>query len=306
MVYTREIPTAHSAIGAKKSESDSGIQAQSRHWWDANPMAYDWHDANPAPEGTLEFYQEIDRRFFSSSSFYGGWRPFEKLIPFDRLGGRSVLEIGCGMGSHAELLAKSGCRLTCIDLTDRAVANTARRLALHGLPSAVRQMDAEQMTFADSEFDFVWSWGVIHHSSNTDRALEQIYRVLKPGGELRFMVYHRRSVSGFYSLVRGLASGKFFRGMSAADVLSGYTDGYLARFYTSHELRELLLRCGFSRIETRILGQKSELLPLPGNGAIGNFKRDLLRIFPDPLAELVLSRFGYFLFSTAYKDAPAR
>jgi SAM-dependent methyltransferase len=287
---------------------EARAQTESRRWWDANPMSYDWHKTIIPAEGTREFYEEIDRRFFSSSSFYRdplpSARPFQRWIPFDLLRGKRVLEIGCGLGSHAQLMSEAGCNLTCIDLTDRAVENTSRRLNLCGLPADVRRMDAEEMGFADDEFDFVWSWGVIHHSAHTERILEQVYRVLKPGGEFRFMVYHRPSLSGLYSLGRGFFAGKFFQGMSARQVLSFYTDGYLARFYTRRELRDLLLHCGFARIETRVLGQKTELLPLPGKGALGSLKRVLLRAIPDRVAEQVLSAAGYFLFAVAHKDAP--
>ena len=287
---------------------EARAQTESRRWWDANPMSYDWHKTIVPTEGTREFYEEIDRRFFSSSSFYRdpliSARRFQRWIPFDLLRGKRVLEIGCGLGSHAQLMSEAGCNLTCIDLTDRAVENTRRRLDLCGLPADVRRMDAEKMGFADGEFDFVWSWGVIHHSAHTERILEQVYRVLKPGGEFRFMVYHRPSLSGLYSLGRGFFAGKFFQGMSAAQVLSFYTDGYLARFYTRRELRDFLLRFGFARIETRVLGQKTELLPLSGKGAVGSLKRVLLRAIPDRVAEQVLSAAGYFLFAVAHKDAP--
>jgi len=282
------------------------LQAESRSWWETNPMSYDWHKTILAPEGTREFYDEIDRRFFTSSSFYRGKRPFERWIPFDRLRGKRVLEIGCGLGAHAQLLSEAACDLTCIDLTEKAVENTRRRLELRGLRAEIRRMDAEQMDFPDSEFDFVWSWGVIHHSADTERILRHVCRVLKPGGEFRLMVYHRRSLSGLYCLARGFLAGKFLQGMSAQEVLSFYTDGYLARFYTRRELRELLLHCGFSGVETRVLGQKSELLPLPGRGASGRLKQTLLRGLPDALAERALSVAGYFLFAIARRDAPDR
>ena len=283
------------------------LQAESKGWWEANPMSYDWHKTLQPSEGTREFYEEVDRRFFSSSPSYRGKRPFDRWIPLDQIRGKRVLEIGCGLGTHAQLLSEAGCELTCIDLTDKAVENTRLRLHLRGLRADIRRMDAETMDFADGEFDLVWSWGVIHHSSDTERIIRQVFRVLKPGGEFRLMVYHRRSLSGLYCLVRGLLAGKFFKGMSAQEVLSFYTDGYLARFYTRRELRALLMRCGFSlEIETHVLGQKSELLPLPGKGASGRVKRALLRCIPDRLAESVLSVAGYFLFATARKSALGR
>jgi 2-polyprenyl-3-methyl-5-hydroxy-6-metoxy-1,4-benzoquinol methylase len=280
------------------------LQTESKSWWETNPMSYDWHGTLQLPEGTREFYDEIDRRFFTSSSFYRGKRPFEKWIPFDRLKGKRVLEIGCGLGAHAQLLSDAACNLTCIDLTENGVANTRRRLNLRGLHADIRQMDAEQMEFPDDEFDFVWSWGVIHHSADIERIVRNVFRALKPGGEFRLMVYHRRSISGLYCLARGLFTGKFFKGMSVQEVLSSYSDGHLARFYTRRELRELLMRCGFYKVEIQVLGQKSELLPLPGKGASGRAKDALLKILPDRLAERALSVAGYFLFAIAHKKAP--
>jgi len=278
------------------------LQTENKGWWETNPMAYNWHGTLKAPEGTAEFYDGIDHRFFTSSSFYRGKHPFERWIPFDRLEGKRVLEIGCGLGAHAQLLSEAGCHLTCIDLTAKAVDSTRRRLDLRGLPADVRQMDAEQMNFPDSEFDFIWSWGVIHHSADTERVIRQAFRVLKPGGEFRLMVYHRRSLSGLYCLGRGLLAGKFFKGMTTPEVLSYYTDGYLARFYTRRELRELLMQCGFSRVDLAVLGQKSELLPLSGRGASGRMKQVLLSGLPDGLAEHILSVAGYFLFADAHKN----
>jgi hypothetical protein len=92
--------------------------------------------------------------------------------------------------------------------------------------------------------------------------------------------------------------------MSREEVLSYYTDGYMARFYTRHELRELLTHCGFSPVKICVLGQKSELIPLPGKGASGRLKQVLLRSLPDRLAERMLSVAGYFLFAAAQKSAP--
>jgi 2-polyprenyl-3-methyl-5-hydroxy-6-metoxy-1,4-benzoquinol methylase len=292
----------HSARSEMATPKD--IQAQSKFWWESNPMGYDWHHTLPFAEGTPEYFAAIDRRFFLSSPAYAGKKPFEQLIPFGRLQGRRVLEIGCGLGAHAQLLAEAGCQLTCVDLTERGVSMTQRRLALRGLIADVRRMDAEEIVFPADEFDFVWSWGVIHHSSNTQRIVQQVYRVLKPGGEFRVMVYHVRSFWAWLSYFRGVVSGKVFQGMSAQDILNRYTDGYRAQFYTKAEFTALLALCGFSRIETRALGQKSELLPIPGKGVSGRIKRALLAKFPDRLAGAMLSRVGSFLFAIARKDVP--
>jgi 2-polyprenyl-3-methyl-5-hydroxy-6-metoxy-1,4-benzoquinol methylase len=277
------------------------LQKESRSWWSRNPMSYDWRGTNSSPEGTLEFFQEIDRRFFHASPFFRGERPFASLIPFDDLRGKRVLEIGCGLGSHSQLLAEAGCRLTSIDLTPRAIELTTRRLTLHDLPVDVREMDAERMTFADAEFDFVWSWGVIHHSAHTDKIVREIARALKPGGEFRFMVYHRRAFDTYTKMVRGLVTGKPLRGMSMDDILSFYTDGYLARFYTSKQLTKLIEDNGLKTECVSVMGQTSELVPLPGKGSIGKLKYGLVAKIPAGLAEIALRNTGSFLFATASK-----
>ncbi len=212
-----------------------------------------------------------------------------------------MLEIGCGMGAHSQLLAGAGCRLTCIDLTERAVEMTQARFLQKGISADVRLMDAEQMAFPSGEFEFVWSWGVIHHSGNTERIVREVHRVLKSSGEFRFMVYHKRSLLACTSLFRGVVSGKVFQGMSIPDILSFYTDGYLARFYRRSEILEMLRRGGFATVDTHVLGQKSELLPLPGRGATGRLKSALLAGIPDRLAEHLLSVVGSFLFAIARK-----
>ena len=264
-------------------------------------MSYDWRYTLRHREGTREFFQEIDERFFHSSPFYEGKPPFARLIPFDQIKGKRVLEIGCGLGSHAQLMAEAGCHVTAIDLTPKAVELTQKRLSLMGLAADVKQMDAEEMEFEDEEFDFVWSWGVIHHSANPESILNEVYRVLKPSGEVRLMVYHRRSLSAFVNVSRGILSGKALKGMSLADILSYYSDGYVARFYSRSEISRMLLSSGLSQVRSYVLGQTSELIPLPAKGPTAPLKSALLSKFPNFLAERILLSVGGFLFAVALK-----
>lgn len=107
--------------------------------------------------------------------------------------GRRVLEIGVGMGADLLRWARAGADVTGVDLTHRAVAVTIDRLAREDLSADVRVADAEALPFADGEFDLVWSWGVLHHTPRTDTAILEACRVLRPGGRLKVMLYHRRS-----------------------------------------------------------------------------------------------------------------
>ena len=168
-------------------------QSANKTWWEATPMRYDWRDEITAPPGTESYFREIDRRFLWSARKYMPWRqvPFDLVIPFEQLRDKDVLEIGVGQGTHAQLLAPHCKSFTGIDLTSYAAEMTSQRLRLVNLPGKVMQMDAEEMDFADNMFDFIWSWGVIHHSADTRRVLQEMHRVLRPGGRCTVMVYHK-------------------------------------------------------------------------------------------------------------------
>src|SRR6266478_5651080 len=143
-------------------------QQVNREWWESNPMTYDWEKTLQIDPGTLKWYDEIDRRFLESAYYAAGQndQPFGRFLKPEFVSGKQVLEIGCGMGTHAEMLVRSGAHLTAVDQTTPAVESVRRRIALKELSAEVSQQDAENLTFQDNVFDFVWTWGVIHHSSS--------------------------------------------------------------------------------------------------------------------------------------------
>ena len=95
---------------------------------------------------------------------------------------KKVLEIGVGLGADHQRFAEAGADLYGIDLTERAVEHTRRRLCLFGLSSKLFVGDAENLEFPSCFFDNVYSWGVLHHSPDTPKAIAEVYRVLKKGG----------------------------------------------------------------------------------------------------------------------------
>ncbi len=274
-------------------------QELNRTWWQSHPMRYDWKESIAHPEFSKEFYEEIDRRFFSNVREYMPWKniPFDPLIDFDRLRDQDVLEIGVGSGSHAGLLARHARTFTGIDLTDYAAESTSRRLKCFGLAGTVLQMDAEEMSFADDSFDFVWSWGVIHHSSDTRRILSEIARVLRPGGRAVTMVYHRNAWNYYLigGLIYGILRGGFFKTRSLHKTMQLQTDGAIARYYSAAEWRALVTEY-FAVDAVLVYGSKLELLPLPG----GSLKRVVSDMLPCRLARFFTNtcRWGSFLVST--------
>ncbi len=172
--------------------------------------------------------------------------------------GQDVLEIGVGMGADHLEWARSGPRhLAGIDLTPRAVTWTARRLGGYGLKSDLREGDAENLPFPDGSFDIVYSWGVLHHSPDTPRAFHEAHRVLRPGGTLRVMIYHRPSIVGAMLWARyGLAAGR--PGRSMQEIYAHHLESPGTKGYTVTEARRLV--APFSACDVRCATSFADLL----------------------------------------------
>jgi SAM-dependent methyltransferase len=279
-------------------------QVANQAWWERTPMRYDWREGLDQPPGSRGYFEEIDRRFLGSARGYMPERaiPFDAVIPFATLAGRDVLEIGVGQGTHARLLARHCKSYVGIDLTVAAAEMTARRFRLFDMPGLVLRMDAEALALREASFDYVWSWGVLHHTADTRRALSEICRVLRPGGACTVMVYYRSWWSYFAcGLLRWLClRGAAGRGVHGA--IQNGTDGAIARFYTPADW-QAVTRGLFEVTETAVYGQKSDLFPLP----YGRLKRRLMALLPDSAARFLTStlRMGSFLVVQMHKRRPA-
>ena len=272
-------------------------QQSNVNWWENNPMTYDWENTMKLPAGSREWYDEIDRRFLSASYFAKGsdGAPFGRFMKPDFLKGKDVLEIGCGMGTHASMLARTGARLTAVDLTERAIEVTRRRFDVFGLQGDILRADAEKLPFADASFDQVWSWGVIHHSSRFEACLAEIGRVLRPGGRLMLMVYYRPSIVYYLNngLIRGVLMGQLLR-KSLQQIYVDSGDGFYARVFNKPELRGHL-DGNFRDINLNVIGLKAELFPIPRT----KFKIALENMTPDWLASAVLGLWGSMIVAEA-------
>jgi SAM-dependent methyltransferase len=289
-----------------QEEREKWLEAN-KTWWETNPMRYDWLggklDKIPYPEFSKEFYREIDSRFFANANEYLPLKniPFDGLIDFESLRDKKVLEIGVGNGSHAQLLATYAGDFTGIDLTEYGVKSTTGRMNTFGLDKAkIIRMNAEDLQFESESFDFVWSWGVIHHSANPRRILQEIERVLKPGGTFKAMVYYRSFWSYYaFGLLAGLGKGYFFMGDSLHESVQKITDGAIARYYSTGEWKTELETAGLKVENIRIFGAKSAILPIPGS----RLKYKVLDLVPNPVSRFMTNnlRMGSFIVSEAKK-----
>lgn len=175
-----------------------------QNWWAENPMTYgETHGQTAFKEGsyemgTREFFDRIDQEFYSWNKPLHNKRPFDKLFPFEKYQGKKVLEIGCGLGCMLMNWAKNGANCTGVDLNPTSIEQTKRRFELHDLKADIRLEDANNLPFEDNSFDYVWSWGVLHHSPNLELSIKELFRVLKPGGGFGIMLYNRKSFYQWY------------------------------------------------------------------------------------------------------------
>ncbi|HXP20115.1 MAG TPA: methyltransferase domain-containing protein [Streptosporangiaceae bacterium] len=276
-----------------RAQAPDDVQCGNRSWWSEYPLSYDWHGEISLERGTREWFDEIDRRFVGASRPYlTAQRPFDRIMP-DDLQGQQVLEIGCGMGLHSLELARRGARVHAVDLTDAAVEATAARMTEFGMEAEVRCADAESLPYDDQSFDFVWSWGVIHHSARTARIVREIARVLKPRGETRVMVYNREALIARCMLLRHYILGGEFVRRSPDETLWRWSDGYSARYYHKEQFEDLF-RGFFEKASGVVLGQEVDVVPLPRRvrGMVASH-------IPDQRKLAIASRVGAFIFLTA-------
>jgi ubiquinone/menaquinone biosynthesis C-methylase UbiE len=186
-----------------------------------------------ATKFSREYFDEIEAyRYF--------WEPeIFSFAQFTRFNGKKMLEVGIGAGSDFLQWVRAGAQAHGIDLTDEAIANVRNRLAIYGLQAAeIRVADAEKIPYPDNNFDLVYSWGVIHHTPDTMKALSEIIRVTKPGGSIKLMLYNRRSLSAYYFYLRhALLRGRPFR--TIADVLYNHIESLGTKAYTVKEIRQI-------------------------------------------------------------------
>ena len=181
---------------------------------------------------------------------------------YSKYTGKQVLDVGCGAGVMSGLFADAGAEVTSIDLTQAAVETTKRSGNRWGFPFRVSRMDAEALALKDDSFDFAFSWGVLHHTRDTERAFTEVARVLKPAGSGLIMVYHKTSavyyLKGLYWL---LVRGKLFRGDKLETVQRYFTDGYYHRHFTRRELRDALTAAELAVDRVFVTQMEKKILP---------------------------------------------
>jgi len=296
------------------TDSSVNLKDQVRAFWQANPCGTKFSDAEP---GTRRFYELVEAHRYDKE-----WH-IPLAAGFANAGGLRVLEVGCGLGTDGAQFAEAGADYTGVDLTDAAVELAQKRFTLFQLPGKFQTADAENLDFPDDSFDLVYSHGVLHHTPDTVRAIQEIHRVLVPGGRAVVMLYHRDSYNYRVNIsVLRRAGAHLLRWkpgvtlvhkitgesleslrqhslqlktnqngyLNAEQFLSQNTDGPgnpLARVYSRAEARQLFKN--YSEVELRTYFLNKRWLPLIGN------------LLPRSIESWLASRWGWHLWIYATK-----
>jgi dolichol-phosphate mannosyltransferase len=240
-----------------------------RSFWEENPLYSGESQHEP---GERKFFEAHERMTISEHS--GSVDP---IFTTDVKPGRHVLDVGCGIGFWIQQFGNSGAQLSACDLTERAVAISRRRLELFGLNADVRVGNAEDLPYSDASFDHVNCHGVIHHTPDTEKCIQEFHRVLKPDGTLCFSVYYRplflrsRMLFRLVTLLTRpliLMRGRGREGMMAAqspDEIVRMYDGVANPIGKAYTRSELLAMLGdrFEVLEQRRIGFPRRVFPIP-------------------------------------------
>jgi len=311
MQPVREKSKAHVEINLPCDRAEE-IKEQVREWWNERPCGF---RISAHPLGARSFFEEIEKQRYAQEYHIPG------IVNFPAWKGRVVLEVGCGLGTDLLQFARSGAHVTGIDLTPKAIELTRERFKLYNLGATIEVGDAEHLRFPDETFDLVYSHGVIHHTPNSQKAIDEIHRVLKPGGRAIVMLYHKHSYNyqvnirvirnvafaliryGFpittMSALTGIESGllkeyeRVIKGKSSwkeQDLLNNNTDGPgnpYSKVFTRSEAKEMFEN--FASVKTKVYWLVKRNVPLIG------------RYIPHPIDYVLGRLMGWSLYVFALK-----
>jgi 2-polyprenyl-3-methyl-5-hydroxy-6-metoxy-1,4-benzoquinol methylase len=192
--------------------------------------------------------------------------------------GARVLDVGAAQGIESLVLKREGFDVRGVEIWPRAIEVSRQVAERTGVSTDIVQGRAESLPFEDGSFDLVYSWGVLHHTPNTERSIEEVRRVVAPGGEARIMLYSRRSWTALWHWLRyALAAGKPTR--SLEEVLDQHMESPGTKAYTQPELEAMFSKWREVSFEQWLTPYDRRVVP--------------------PLVDAMGSRFGWFVGITA-------
>jgi SAM-dependent methyltransferase len=241
-----------------------------RKFWDARPCNI---RHSSATVGTLQYFEEVERRKYTVEPH------IPRFAEFSRWRGKSVLEVGCGIGTDAKNFAAAGADYTGIELSSESLAITRERFEVYGLRGTFIEGNIEEVSIDPPEgFDLIYSFGVLHHTPNIGRALNSICKLCGFSTEVRLMLYNANSWK--QALIDS--------GLAQPEAQAGCP---IANSYTSTEIAELLAQNGFKLVQL----ETAHIFPYKIEDYVQGrlTKESYFEIMPAEIFEALEKKFGW-------------
>ena len=171
-----------------------------KDFWNKNPNAL---KIAKGEFGTEEFFNSMEGAELRGNSLINKIKQidrydvYKKFYEFDGFKGKKILDVGCGTGRNLRVYARNGAIVTGIDISDKSIEIAKENFKVSKLHGDLLICDACFLPFNDESFDMVSSIGVLHHIPDVEKAVSEIYRVLKKDGRLKVLLYNKNSFLGF-------------------------------------------------------------------------------------------------------------
>ncbi len=183
-------------------------------------------------------------------------------IGFDWMRGKKGLDAGCGGGRYTVALAKLGAaKMTGIDYGRGNIKDAKARSKGAGMGQVnFRHADVLNIPYRDDSFDFAFSNGVLHHTTDPSRGIEELYRVLKPGGHMWIFLYGKGLWWEMMDVLRLLSAKVPRQRPQHVMQLMGYASNRIFKFmdslhvpiiesYSAGQMQRMLKRAGFAGLQ---------------------------------------------------------
>ena len=272
---------------------------QVQKYWDSRPCNIR-HSTKPI--GSKPYFNEVENKKY----FVEPHIPYH--AEFKKWKKKYVLEVGCGIGTDSINFIRNGSNLTAMDLSQKSLEMTKKRTKVffpNKYPQTKQKVrflqgNAENLTsvVGNKKYDLIYSFGVIHHTPNPNRCIENFNKLLKYKGELKIMVYNRYSWKVLWILMK---SG--FKFWKIKDLIARYSEAQtgcpITFSYTKKEISKILTDRGFKIKDISI----EHIFPYK----INDYKKNIytkvwyFRYIPTSVFRKLESLLGWHLCVTAIK-----
>lgn len=196
------------------------IDSANAGFWDelcGTTLAQELGITDASPESLARF----DDAYLESYPYLVGYLPDPSAPSTPSSPGERLLEVGLGYGTISQIMAERGFDYNGLDIAEGPVAMVRDRIGRLGFDDVERRVEAGSILAApypDESFDHVVAIGCLHHTGDMQGAVDEVRRILKPGGEATVMVYHRHS----YRRLRQWIDRKRGRGLDDEEVRASY------------------------------------------------------------------------------------